>query len=353
MKQLTLNIANTHLQIKTDNSRYYDFLSVFFSRVIVAESPQRPDVELEFVWSDKSPMKHLIEARERDHLNEIGISTARGDRSIFSIRKIERKQKVAFYARVHDNHFALKVQFKDKSFKDFWQYKVLRKPFDEWFFNLTYHLVYYPLFWYLEYARDTHILHASALMVNKKGIAICGMANIGKTSLSLKFLQEKDARFLSDNLVFFDKDSMYPCYELVRIHKQEDQSLWDRHFALVKDLAISKDLFQPKVDTFVQKGISLDVLIFPEFGDKFHVQEISSEEAANRAIMSSYLPAELSNYSEYRNLYCLMDSRALPQVKQYAVLRELLKKTRCMIVTMVKNDGLEKNFQKVKSIIEQ
>ncbi|MCM8774254.1 MAG: hypothetical protein NC820_05930 [Candidatus Omnitrophica bacterium] len=80
-----------------------------------------------------------------------------------------------------------------------------------YFFEITYPLVYYPIFWYLEYFKDTHCLHASAIKIGEKGIVICGLEGMGKTTLSLELSQELNGQFISDNLIFYDKTNIYSC----------------------------------------------------------------------------------------------------------------------------------------------
>lgn len=96
-----------------------------------------------------------------------------------------------------------------------------------------------------------------------------------------------------------------PCYELIRINKNDDQELWEDHFEQVSNFNIPKNLFHPKFDVH-KAGVKPEIVIFPEFKNEFTVEKISTEEAVNRAIILSHLPSELSNYTDYRNLFNLL-----------------------------------------------
>jgi len=348
---ISLKLANVKIRVNTDFARYEDFLKGYFEPVIMGNDAKGHDgLEINVKWHEGSLGAYLSTKKGANGYREIGASTVQGQRSFAAIRKIERKQKVLLECSLEGDSIKTNFMLLKKPFKDFFRYGPIAKAQDEWYFVLNYYFIYYPLFWYLEHFRKTHILHASAVSLNNKGIVICGLENMGKTSLSLKFLQEPEAEFLSDNLVFFDQKNVYPCYELVRIHKNEEEGLWKDHFQKSDRFQISKDLFQPK-NLSTTSGVSVQTMIFPEFGKEFTVKSLNAQEAAQKAILLSHLPSELSNYAEYRNLYNLMDLTTNPWAAQGQVLKGLLVNSKCFSITMNKSEGLNKNFDLVKSAI--
>lgn len=351
MNDLTIKLHDVKVHIRVADDRYFRFLKTFFHKVCLkVQDHSVLDVVIDILWEDQALGQYLEALKKKEDFHEVGASTLTAFKKIAAIRKIERKKKVIYRAELIDRQLKIKAVFQYKPFKDFWQHSPWAKPMDEWFFTLTYHLIYYPVFWYLEYFRHIHMLHASAISCQGKGIVICGLENIGKTSLALMFLAQEDTYFLSDNLIFYDHQKVYPCYELVRIHKTEATSLWEKHFEGVDQLSISKDLYQLK-SNLIEKGVPVDVLIFPEFSRDFFIQEFSVMEATNRAMLLSHLPSELGNYTEYRHLYGLLDLNFNPWISAQEVLKGLLRTTRSLRVGMPKADGLKKNFERVKEAV--
>ena len=280
----------------------------------------------------------------------IGPSTFAGRGRMLTIRKVNKRRKVFFDYKLAPKEISLNTVLRKKAFKDFIRYNLLSKAEEELFFTITYPALYYPLFWYLEYFRDTHLLHASAVDCNGQGVVICGLEGIGKTSLALSLLEDKNCRFLSDNLVFYDREKVYPCHELVRIHKGESERLWKGRFKRISEFKAAKNFYAP-LDR-CRKGISVDVFIFPQFARKFKVKEIPLSEAVNKAIILSNIPSELSNYSEYANLYNWLSAGFDPFTSRQKALSQVLTKARCYEVEMSKSEGIAKNSSRLKEIIK-
>jgi len=349
MQTLNIKIADTNVKITTNFKKYYDYLSVYF-KSITNGSADSASVEVEFIWLDDTLSKQIERIKNENKMVAIGSNTLISDHRVVTIRKLERKWKVLFDGTMNKDKFILKAYFQRKPTKDFFRYGPLSKPQDEFYFMLTYHLVYYPLFWFLETFKTIYSLHASALSYQNKGLIICGLEGVGKTSLALKFLQEEGSKFLSDNLVFFNNRQVYPCFELVRMHTSDQDLGLTKGFKKINQFNILKDFYSPTFD-ILGEGIPADILIFPEFSSDFFVKEMSVEESVNRALALSYLPAELNEYVVYRNLYNLMKDSSPSGEFLYKTLNELLRDCRCYRIGMPKGDGLDENYKKVKEAV--
>ena len=349
--KIFLKICGIKIKLSTNYIKYYNYLNLYFDKIIPSQDFGNDfDVEIEACWQKDSLGSYLGEFKKNGVSFEIGANTVIGKKRIASIKKIGKKKKVLFDFNLEDKKIYLKSIIRRKVFKDAIRYNIFGKAEEEQFFSLTYPILYYPLFWYLEYFLQTHILHASAMEFKDKNVVICGLEGIGKTSLALSLLQEKNTGFVSDNLIFYDAEKAYSCYELIRIHKGEDDSLWKGKFERVNRFKALKDFYKPILE-LEENVIKPDIFIFPQFSSNFSVQEISKSEAVNKAIILSHLPAELSNYAEFRRLYNLLDLRFNPQESEHRVLKNLLDSVHCYDVGMPKSDGLEKNSQRLKDFI--
>ena len=351
-KSLFLQIAGLKIKVKTNYFRYYNYLSLYFKKIILPERREANfDIEIDVYWLKKNLKYHIAEIKKTDKFFEIGTNTFIARHRGVTIRKVGKRKKMIFDFTVKDKKFCLKVVIQRKILKDVMRYGLLGKSETEIFFAFTYPILYYPVFWYLEYFLSRHILHASAIEFDNKSIVVCGLEGIGKTSLALLFLEKQESCLLSDNLVFYDKKKIYPCYELIRIHKNEKSFLWYGKFEKVDKLKALTDFYSPKVE-LKREGTRPDIFIFPEFGSDFFIEERPRKEATNRAIVLSYLPAELNNYFEYRNLYNLLDMKFNAWESQYKVLNDLLHSVCSYRVVMPRSDGLQKNFKRIRDFIK-
>ena len=347
----SLKLQNVNIKIDTNNSAYSRYLKTCFANFTEQDNVSfEYDLKLEVLWEDSGWKKYLKGVKTNKNFSVLGANTFLSDSRFLTVKKIGKSRKIIFDFKNESGQGVLRTIIRKKEFKDFFRYRILKKSQEEWFFALTYPALYYPLFWHLERVRSIGVLHASGFSAANKGFIVCGLEGIGKTSLALSFLESKEAIFLSDNLLFYDKEKIYSCYEPVRIHKDEKESLWQKNFEKIEGLNILKGFYRPKFE-IAKEGITVDFLIFPEFNRDFYVKEISPLEAVNRALLLSYVPAELNNYCEYRNLYNLLEPEYDSSNFQHQALLELLRPVKCLRVGMPKADGIEKNLSRLKESI--
>ena len=206
IKTLSLNIAKLKVKIDTNYDKYYNYLNLYFDKIIATgDFKDNFDIGIKAYWQSDPWGDHLAELRKSNNFFDIGANTLINKKRIATIRKIEKKKKVLFDFKTEDERFYLKAIMRRKIFKDTIRYSIFGRPQEDWFFSVTFPVLYYPVFWYLEYFLHTHMLHASAIEFKGKGVVICGMEGIGKTSLTLSLLQDENARFFSDNLILYDE----------------------------------------------------------------------------------------------------------------------------------------------------
>jgi hypothetical protein len=352
IKTLCLNIAKLKVKIVTNYTKYYDYLRAYFDQIILSQDFEDDfDIGINALWQQEGWGNYLKQLKESGNFADLGANTLIDEKKIVTIRKIGRKKKIIFDFQAEEARLYLKAILRWKVFKDTLRYSIFGKSQEDWFFQVSFPIIYYPVFWYLEYFLHTHMLHASAVEFAGEAVVICGMEGIGKTSLVLSLLQEENTSFLSDNLIFFDSQRVYPCYELIRIHKHEDSSLWKGRFKKVNEFKSLKGFYKP---TFRLKaeGIQPGIFVFPQFSEKFFAKLISGPDIVHKAAIISQLPAELGNYSEFRKLYNFSDLNFNPQQSEYKVLSDLLNSTRCYVIGMPKADGLAANSQRLKDFIK-
>jgi len=248
MQTFFFKIADVKVKINNGFEAYTEFLKTTLDQVRVSEVVQKNfDVEITIHWQDKSLSSIANNLKKKLSGVQIGANTFKSDTHVISIRKIERKWKVLVSATVRNNKLVVDFYFQRKPFKDFLRYSVRGKPQNEWFYTITYPCFYYPIIWYLENFRSIYALHASAVTCHNKGVVIAGLDGAGKTSLALKFLQEEGSSFLSDNLLFCDRESVHSCFEALRIHSSDNRELWQGKFKQVDEGRNLKGFFVSRI----------------------------------------------------------------------------------------------------------
>ncbi|MCM8774536.1 MAG: hypothetical protein NC820_07385 [Candidatus Omnitrophica bacterium] len=342
---LVIRIHNIRVKIITNYPKYYDYLCLHFGKVILSEQVDDCQVEVSAYWQTDD-----LNLDVNTDMIQIGANTLRDENGIYTIRKIGRRKKVKLNFYIKDNKLYLKANFQRKPLKDKLRYDIFGQSQEAHFFEITYPLIYYPLFWYLEYFKNTHPLHASAVKIKDKCIVICGLEGMGKTTFSLLLAQDPHAKLFSDNLIFYDKDNIFPCYEPIRIHKNEDKSLWKDKFSRINKFKTLKDFYEPISFSFGYSS-KPDIIILPLFGDTFCVKKIAKIEFIERLLNLNQLTAELGNYTEYFALFNLLVTGFRIWELRYNALQCALNSTDCFEMIVRKADGLEKNLKKLKEVV--
>lgn len=341
---IPINLHAINLDINTNYSYYHDYLKLHFNKVLLKSNSPKTQIKVDIQWR-----KEALGFLDNKNSEKIAANTFLGKDQVCTTRKISKRKKVMFLFNLKDNIMTVKAQTRFKAFKDTLRYKIFKKPQEGFFFELTYPLIYYPLFWYLERFHDTYPIHAGALDMGGKGVVVCGLEGTGKTTLSLLLAKKLGARFLSDNLTFYDNQSIYPCYEPVRIHKNESDLLWKDNFSKINKFKTLKDFYEP---TEVNKeGVVPRLFIFPIFSKEFSIDKISQDRCVSKILNLNQLTQELGNYTEYASLFNLLDPQSDIFQKRQKTLSNILSNANCYQLRMRKDDGVEANLERVKQFV--
>ena len=215
--------------------------------------------------------------------------------------------------------------------------------------RLMYHAVYVPAAWYLGCAHRRFWAHAGAVVRDDEALLVGGFAGIGKSTLCLRLMREADFRLLSDDLVLYDTERVYTCYEPVRVvagsaaaHQgiavDQERAMGNKSAGELEDLVIG--------------SARPTVLLLPRFGDETRLRELDWETAANRFYTTSRLAAQVSEFDYYATVLssCHRDDDWF--ALQLRNLRELLKDVQCFELQMRRADGPEKTFELVREVVD-
>lgn len=351
-QEVFIQVHDIKINAITNYIKYYDYWKLHFGKVILEDMIDNCQIQVNADWESGDLRKKMQKKELNKIMTAIGANTFINSESISVIRKIGRKRKVKLDFSLKKDRLVIQATSQKKNFKDKIRYDIFGQPQEPYFFELTYTLIYYPLFWYLEYFKNTHVLHASAVKIRNKCIVICGLEGIGKTTLSLSLAKETGARFFSDNLIFYDDFNVSPCYEPVRIHKTDEKSLWEGNFKRINEFRTLKDFYEPVSFTSDLKE-KPDIFILPSFDHEFSVKEIPKDRFVNRLLILNQLTAELGNYNEYAALLNLLKPDFKIWESRQQALTNIMDSARCYEIGMRKADGIERNIQSLKDFIHK
>jgi hypothetical protein len=222
------NLLGVQLQFDSDENEFIEYLRHFVCLPIKESKDLDPHIHVNFFLNKK--------IEKLDDYQKIARNIWLKKDAIF-LSEIEKCPGLQIKLRRKNNKLFLDAYFyhatarlKDKMFSHF-KFNKISREFR--LISFTYYLVYYPFFYYLERFCGLCLLHAAAVEYNKIGVLIPGLGGIGKSTISLGSLASNGYRFISDNIILFNKEKIYPFPEYIGLDAKSLGML-----AKLKDLLI-------------------------------------------------------------------------------------------------------------------
>jgi hypothetical protein len=256
--------------------------------------------------------------------------------------------------RVHGNHFfALSHSPLRNHIKKAWYRKRLPHLREKRFSTILYYMVYYPSFWWLE-RRGLFPLHAAAVDLGGRGVVFCGLPGCGKSTLSLALLSFPQARLLSDNIIFFDRERVFSCPEPVLLDDSSLKLIGNAGSflqSLGRGHVFGRSWCHVLPDRLVSQTIPR-LFLFLGLGHQSSLRPLSSEEAYQRFASANWIAQEMRRYLVYRSVLGLFSTDGMPALDgSEPVLRALLSQGRCYELTVGWNAGVQNALEQVCSLL--
>ena len=227
------------------------------------------------------------------------------------------------------------------------QKKLDRAPEYEYkaYFSLMSYLVYYPIMWHLERARNWAVLHASALATHGGGVMIGGLGGVGKTTTCVALMQCDGMALMSENLIFTDGEFIYPCYEPIRLDENSLSMLGAQpEKAGLMPMAFPEGLKDKWLFHVAQNGhlekVPPAILFLPQFSSRSYLIELAPELAVEKILAMNRLTRELDDYGWYAaalDLHWPVASRAVQRVE---VIRQFAQRIACFELGIDRSAGV-------------
>ena len=210
------------------------------------------------------------------------------------------------------------------------------------FASLIYYLVYFPLLWHAECTRQWYPLHASAVTWPQGAMILAGLDGVGKSTLTLAFLSDSNARLLSENLILHDKSQVYALPEPIHLDVQSRELLTSLNGRLrPAGRAHSRDGhdYEVPISARVQSATPRLMCTLRQ-GGKIDLRLMSAAEALETLLSSDMLTRELCDYAQQVAALNLLSPRPGRLQQRIAALQRLLKQLACYELTIKPGEDL-------------
>jgi hypothetical protein len=333
------------VEVVTTGKVLNEYLEKIYGGFKVApEGGRDADIVVKISWENKlSNFKHKILGLEEHDWKRVDAQTYIGRDACFYNDKIEKRNTQIFFLE-RDGKFFFEIVRQEK-----WLTDILRKDRESQLTRWVSYFVCYPLFFYLERFRQMHPLHAGLTVFQGKNVLIMGLANMGKTSLSLEMARRGNTLLLSDNLSFYNDKQIFPCYEPIKIRKEEksiDQGL----FQLVLETRLRKYCLSK---TFDPGGRTPQVLILPCFSAAPFVKELSPQEAALFVMNANVLVCEIKNYFSCANMWNFALAGNSLQVVREDCFGKFISRCRCYQLGIGARETIPQTTDRIQQLLER
>ena len=170
------------------------------------------------------------------------------------------------------------------------------------FFDLLRYMVFFPIAWHLERSRGWMMIHASVVRSDDRAVLVAGPGGCGKTTTAVALVARAGMNLVTENLVFWDGEQVYPAWEPIRLTDESLALLGDatsglQPFDLPGGLK-RKTLFHLPVPT-TDQAVRPALLLIPHFASKAYAEPLGAGEASEWLGAANRLTLELDDYNWY------------------------------------------------------
>jgi hypothetical protein len=220
---------------------------------------------------------------------------------------------------------------------------------------LIYYLVYFPLLWYLERTRRWYPLHASAVAWPQGAVVLAGLGGIGKSTLTLAFLRDPDARLLSENLILHDQERVYAFPEPIHLDDRSRKMLTDLDGRLESTgRMFSHNRHSYEVSASARAPSSVPRLFcFLRQGKELDLNRMSAQKTLRVVMSSDVLAREVNEYAQQAAALNFLSPMTDSFQQRIDALRRILDQTTCYVLTVRPGEDLSQVVCLVREKLER
>jgi len=347
MSQHFCKLYGTSAQITTDYTPYTKYLNMLLSNVAIGSSGTNDvQIDVSAQWHQEWWGKNKLPI----YSNELNAQV--GSRFFMNKGRVRWYKKLGSRRLLMDMRFdeekkflSVSSLFQKKEPRDSLRYKFTGKCEESAFFELTYYLVYFPLFWYLEAYKNVHPLHASAVQLGDRSFVFAGFEGVGKTTLALALVEYAKAKLLSDNLVLYGNNAITACPEALRIYRKSKLRLAQSQIKLINHFHADKDFYA--IQSQETNPLPLGAIFIPRFSSDSGLKPISPQECTDTLLNINEMTGEMQHYSDFFSAASIMlPKEGLRETRRRDLLK-ILENTNCYFLDIDKSQSLKGQLENV------
>jgi len=325
------------LEVTTNHAPWHRYLAAHFGPLVrPTPSGAGADIIIRAAWEDQRWRERSMRAEQSERFPDRlgGSIVASADASCW-VQKLKGSRRLRLTASWEGKRLRLDGTYRRKALKETlktWQ----GDSGVQQLFELTYPLIYYPLWYYLEANEGRHVAHASAVARHDKATVFSGLEGIGKTTLALACVGA-GATLMADNLIWYDDQRVVGVPEPIRLH--------DPTAPLVAKMALRPlGVGSAQKGFFRAAGPPIEpatpvAWLLPMFGARTEIVPLDPEICADRILATNPLTGELGPYVAFVSWMSLL--KPIPQLETLRRQRlvELLRRCRCGLLRMKPDHG--------------
>jgi len=336
MINITVTLLGINLSFRTHNHELIDFIDVFSGMETVENTKGRPHIIVNFGNMGNFEIDKTF--------NRISRSIWLKDSCVY-LSDIERFPGLRIKASLEGETLIIDADYRKKSGALHRIVSMARKNRQTSLFNMgiVYYLIYFPILYYVEHLRGLYLLHAGAIEHNGKGFILSGLGGVGKSTFIIGSLFLNGTRMLSDNLIFYGQNKVFPFPEPVALNRYNKVLPGDfKKILIAKNLATThgRSLYAPKPELRCPEATPTH-LFWLQWGHENRLVPVNREKMKQKLLLINYLAKELREYYILAASFDLAFSLTIPQSKYDEALSRLLSNVDCRLLTFRPNMDME------------
>jgi hypothetical protein len=318
---LLITLHDITLSLTSDNEDFLTYTRAYLPNVILTHG-KRPSIDVRLLWD----MEFIPNKTSPTKYDRLSRRILIGEHEIIQtqilllpglqLRLSEENKRISIKATFKQHRKMINV------FSNLRQ--GIRK--EQIYAALIYYLIYFPLSWYAERTLMLFPIHAGAVAMNERAILLTGLGGIGKSTITMAFLNDPQIKLLSENLVLHNHNNIFAFPEVIHLDHLSYSllsTMTNRLKMIRKTYSHNRACYDISASDRIYKAKPV-ILINLRQSNKFQISPISSEKAFEMILSNDLLAREINEYSQQRAIFNFLDHNIGGYQRRFDSLREII-----------------------------
>lgn len=342
---LHLTIHGTQLTMTSNNAAFLAYAREHLA-ALVAPGPGTPDIRVRLYWGQE-----LAPASTTNGYRRLGRQLLLGEDKIIQSGTLHLPD-LQLHTQLAGAGLLIDAGFNPPSKRLQLVLKMGNKAVQERIYAaLVYYLVYFPLLWRLEREAQRYPLHASAVTWPQGAAILAGLGGVGKSTLTLAFLSDPQARLLSENLILHNGEKVFSFPEPIHLDERGHKLLpnLDGRLAPTGRLYSHNRHSYQVIPSALASSATPRLFCLLRQGQKLDLKPLPIARTLEIALSSDLLAKELDAYFQQAAVLNLLSPSIGELQRRIDALHKLLSRVDCYELTIKPGQDLRRATDLVRS----